>query len=204
MRIRLFVLIALAGLWVAAPAQAKGPGEVTIEGVGLPQPISLSGPEDGPGTFPQLVEDMGFFPAVFKPEPDPMLDAPPTSDLGPKLVVTWKVPQGRATATLQQELYPFAAGGPVTYTPPSQELFGARISRGGWFVAPATLTTTLMRIGLPDRATLEAAATRGGASASHTDRPWTPVVAIVVIAGAAMVVTTIRRTRRRHTRLAAA
>ena len=128
MRARLFLLVVVAAVWIAAPAEAKGPGAVTIEGPGLPAPISLSGPEDGPGTFPDLVEQMGFFPAVFKPTPDPMLASAPTSDLGPKLAVTWRVPQGPQVASLQQDLYPYAAGGPLTYTAPAQRLFGALAS----------------------------------------------------------------------------
>lgn len=207
MRIRVVVLIVLAAWWVAAPADAKGPGEVTIDGVGLTRPISLSGPEDGPGTFPQLVEDMGFFPAVFKPEPDPMLAAPPTNDLGPKLLVTWRVPQGANVATLQQELYPFASGGPLTYTPPDQRLFGARISRGGWFVGPPELVKALMSLGMPDRATLETAASRAstpGAGVHDTGTPWLLITSIVAGGAALVLGTTIHRSRRRRTRLAAA
>src|SRR5438105_12718243 len=113
MRVRVILLVVLTALWVATPVHAKGPDAATIDGVGLPAPISLAGPEDGPGTFPALVEQTGFFPAVFKREPDPMRATAPTADLGPKLVVTWNVPQGPEASSLQQDLYPYAAGGPL-------------------------------------------------------------------------------------------
>ena len=85
----------------------------------------------------------GFFPAVFKESPDPMRVTAPTTDLGPKLVVTWHVPQGSQSSSLEQDLYPYAAGGPLTYTPPAQRLFGAQISHGGWYVAPSSLLVVL-------------------------------------------------------------
>ena len=217
MRVRVITLLlggVAALLWSAAPAHAKGPDAVTIDGVGLPAPISLAGPEDGPGTFPALVDQMGFFPAVFKREPDPMRPTAPTADLGPKLVVTWNVPQGPQASSLQQELYPYAAGGPLTYMAPAQRLFGAQISRGGWYVAQSSLVDLLRSVGVPDRATLEAGAqrlvARSAAASAQTasrgnDAPVWPLVAVIGgIAGSTGVLTALRHNRRRRTRLAAA
>ena len=214
MRVRVILLVVLAALWVATPAHAKGPDGATIDGVGLPAPISLAGPEDGPGTFPALVEQMGFFPAVYKREPDPMRATAPTADLGPKLVVTWNVPQGPEASSLQQEVYPYAAGGPLTYMAPAQRLFGAQISRGGWYVAPSSLLDLLTRVGVPDRATLEAgiarlaaasaAATVHAASRGHDTPVWPVVATIGGVAGSAGMVAAVRHNRRRRTRLAAA
>jgi hypothetical protein len=51
-----------------------------------------------------------------------------------------------------QELYPYATGGPVTYTPPGQRLFGARgmSITAGWFRASPEFFRYLVDQGLPE------------------------------------------------------
>ena len=54
-----------------------------------------------------------------------MLAEEPKEELGPKLVITWRLPDGGPTpATVQQELYLYAEGGPLTYTAPDNPFVG--------------------------------------------------------------------------------
>jgi hypothetical protein len=76
------------------------------------------------------------------------------SDLGPRYLVTHRVLFGAGPQDhlLLQHLYPYAKGGPVTFTPPGQELLGdaARIPiRAGWYEASPTFLEFLVEHGLP-------------------------------------------------------
>ena len=63
-----------------------------------------------------------------------MLAAAPKEELGPKLVITWRLPDGGpAPRSVQQELYLYAEGGPLTYTAPDQPFMGGDRTTGGWF-----------------------------------------------------------------------
>jgi hypothetical protein len=166
-------------LLLPTAALAKGPSAATIEGSGPggpgngPKgPITLRGDgELGSGTvLGTFVELAGFFPALFRQSPDPMLDAAPTKRLGPHYTITWKVPEGDGTAAkIRQDLYPYAAGGPLTYTKPGQQVFGEG-ARGGWFRASDELRLELISLGLPKRpgqAPEPAAATPAPAAPVH-------------------------------------
>jgi hypothetical protein len=80
-----------------------------------------------------------------------MLAAAPTTELGPRYTITYTLP-GPTTRGLRQDLYPYAAGGSVTYTKPGQPFFDGQRTRGGWYVAPARLKETLVALGLPPTA----------------------------------------------------
>jgi hypothetical protein len=151
MRIRIFIGVVIAALICGTGvASAKGPSDATIEGDGVAAPIELSGNEGESSAMYTLVDQTGFFPALFGQVPDPMLDQAPTTDLGPKLVITWTVPFGEpvGSGTVVQEVYPLAAGGPLTYTEPGQPFFEVEKTRGGWYQAPAAITTTLESVGV--------------------------------------------------------
>jgi hypothetical protein len=145
----------LAALLVALSAVdtafAKGPATATIDGPGTGGGITLGNGADG-GVVGSMdfADQAGFFPAVFRQTPDPMLQSSPSSDLGPRLTVTYAVPgpDGRADR-LVQDLYPYASGGPVTFMQPGQSVFGTQRTRGGWYDAPPALKDTLVKIGLP-------------------------------------------------------
>ena len=182
---RVLVLV-LAGMLAAltllalAPtaALAKGASAATIDGSGPggpgngpSGPITLGGNgEPGSGTdLGNLAELSGLFPAMFGQSPDPMLDAAPTPTgrLGPHYTITWTIPDGGGTARqIRQDVYPYAAGGPVTYTRPGQPVFDDS-TRGGWYKASDSLRQQLISLGLPDKAPLvPAAGAQGGSSAS--------------------------------------
>jgi hypothetical protein len=167
------VLLAL----VPTAALAKGASAATIDGGGPGGPgngpngpITLRGDgEPGSGTDLGTLADLsGLFPAMFGQSPDPMLAAAPTpaKRLGPRYTITWTIPDGTGTAKkVRQDVYPYAAGGPVTYTKPGQPVFD-QSTRGGWYQASDDLRQHLISLGLPNRAPVAAASGKSAGSAA--------------------------------------
>ena len=152
---RALLILALAALALPATALGKGPSEAVINGPGSGGGgITLTGCCANDTPTMMLAERAGFFPAVFTQTPDPMLDARPTGDLGPKYTITYTVPgPSNETWTIEQHLYPYAASGPVTYMKPGQKIFEVPGgTRGGWFQATPQLKETLVAAGLPSAA----------------------------------------------------
>ncbi len=150
MKRSLALLFALAAV-IAAPAGAKGPVEGTIAGPGLSQPVSLTGnPEsDTSSLFGQLVEQGGWFAEAFQQVPDSTSRVRPHGELGSRYLAVYRVPTSDTeSVTIRQELYPFAAAGPVTHMAAGQPLFG-NSTYGGWYRAPVELRRTLVSLGLP-------------------------------------------------------
>jgi hypothetical protein len=221
MRLRLLVTVGVAAavlLGWAGTASAKGPVGAVVSGTGLEGPVSVSGSEGGDDDFWRFVEQAGFFPALFVETPDPMLDAAPTDagPLGPAFTVSWQLPSETGTDTLVTTVYPYAAGGPLAYTEPGQPFFEFESTRGGWYEAPATLTTTFERLtGLTAAAATPAAAPTTAAPAttpaaattpatSRDGRAWWPALltaGLVVTAAAGL---TVSRRSRRRVRVSAA
>lgn len=177
---RTFACTAALALLLAAPALAKGPSEATVTGPGLDrdgiQLESTTGGDPASGTpLGDLTEFAGFFPATFGQSPDPMLRHRPTGSLGPRYTVVYRVP-GTVTSTIRQDLYPYARPSPLTHTRRGQPFFGANTTKGGWYVAPPDLRTTLVTAGLPGRAP--------SAGSSHD---WLPRRETSAIVGALLV-----------------
>ena len=150
-----FVLVAAAAaLAVPAVAAAKGPSEATITGPGIsvvtPLTISGNGEGDTSTDLGLLVADAGFFPQVFGQSPSPLLRAQP-ANLGPRYGVTYTVPGGTISA-LEQDLYPFAAGAPVSYMRPGQKFWDTQSTVGGWYRGTGQLKAMLIKSGLPSSA----------------------------------------------------
>lgn len=181
---RLITVTALAaGLSVAAaislatPALAKGPSQARITGPGLVRAIVVSGNgEPGEqGTLAVLAGQTGLFTALFGPDasvPNQMSASlrtpPPKASLGPRYTVIYTVPgvdpqPGEQFGRVRQVLYPYAAGGPVIYTPPGQRGFGQALQAAGWLRGSAQLTHTLTQLGVPPRT--------GAQPAQQTHRP---------------------------------
>ncbi|MGH9119947.1 MAG: hypothetical protein ACRD0A_19390 [Acidimicrobiales bacterium] len=179
---------AITVLLVPGVAQAKVvPSSGTIEGEGLGRPIDIDGTNgttSGSGDqFFRLVEQAGFFAATMGLVPDPMMEEAPTTDLGPALIVTWHVEEhGVGEGTLHQTIYPDAAGGPLTHTPPGQEYFDGMTAPGGWFRAPAGIVGSLTALGVRVDELVETGpppATGGAPS------PWPWVALALAAAGSA-------------------
>ena len=191
--------IAVAALAVVGTASGKGPIAATIDGPGTGGGITLGGSGEPGGDAPlgNFADHAGFFPAVFsQTTPDPMLDSSPSSDLGPRYTVTYNVPgpNGREDR-LVQDLYPYATGGPVTFTKPGQSFFGRERTRGGWFEAPPALMDTLVEIGLPANAPTGSSA---GDGLTFSDL-WLPAVLAFALVLAALGALLVRRRPRTAT-----
>ena len=148
---RFLFLLAAAALVLPAAASAKGPSDARITGPGLAKPITISGTETDGSPIMNLADAAGFFPAAFGQEPSPMI-ARPKGDLGPKYLITYKVPGGTITNfTIRQDLYPYAARPyALTYTKPGQPIFGMQ-AKGGWWT-DQRLKSVLVAAGLPKTA----------------------------------------------------
>jgi hypothetical protein len=150
MKLRLLI-VAIAGAGLAlipAPADAKGVREMSISGPGLATPIHLDDTTADAALYPNaLAGESGLW--FLNQTPDRITASRPGGDLGPRYVATyhWLVAQDK-TAPIRQELYPFADGGAVTYTPPSQKV-GEGTPPGGWYRAGPKLTLLLVAVGVP-------------------------------------------------------
>jgi hypothetical protein len=152
---RLVFLLSTLALALAGPAAAKGPDQATITGPGLDggKIVFRSGGGDPTrgSKFFQFVENVGFFPAVFRQTPDPMLDKRPAGRLGPRYRVVYRVPgPDGGNATVRQDVYPYASIGVVSYMKPGQSVFdGRERTRGGWYVAGRASRGILVSSGFP-------------------------------------------------------
>jgi hypothetical protein len=177
-------------LW-ASPAMAKGPDQATITGPGLAEPIVVNGPgEPGSGyELSELADGSGLFLAMFEPADPLLLSEAPAGPLGPKFEISFRVPDGNETAsTVRQELYPQAAGGPVTYTEAGQVVFG-RVTGEGWYRTPPSYSDLLERLGVPAAAGGESPAEQVAAPEPGTAPPTTsgwPVVLAIIAAAVAV------------------
>jgi hypothetical protein len=142
-------LVAAAALGIPGAAAAKGPSVASIDGPGTGGGIDVNGNLAPGSPLLELSEGAGFFSAVFRQTPDPMLNSRPGGDLGPKYTITYTVPgpEGK-TFVLRQDVYPYATPSPVTYMEPGQKVYRIE-TRGGWFVADARLKEELVSAGLP-------------------------------------------------------
>ena len=166
---RLMAVFALAFLLAAVPtaAQAKGATAANISGGGpggLPRgPIDLKGDgEPGSGTdLSNLADATGMWALLFEDGQPGNLDAAPVPAAmrGPRYTITWTFPNGAGTEDkVRQYVWPYAAGGPITYMPSGQKVLDTR-TEGGWFRAADALRRTLITLGLPDTPPLTAPAT---------------------------------------------
>jgi LPXTG-motif cell wall-anchored protein len=150
----MLVLAALSlALLLPAAAAAKGPSEASITGGSLSKTLNLVGNGETDATpLGQLTMEAGFFPAAYGQSPNPMLPTRPSGKLGPRLTIHFVVPgEDSQTFHINQDVYPYAKGGAVTYMKPGQPVFGMA-TVGGWYRAYG-LKRTLIKQGLPARAT---------------------------------------------------
>jgi hypothetical protein len=169
-------MLALALLLAVVPtaAQAKGASAATISGGGpggLPGgPISLKGDgEPGSGSdLSTLAEEAGMWAVLFEGGPAGGVETAPTpaAQRGPRYTITWTFPNGAGTADkVRQSLWPYAAGGPVTYLAPGQKVLDTT-TEGGWYKASDVLRRSLIELGLPDRPALTAPSGSAGAGSA--------------------------------------
>ena len=162
------IALAVTACALALPsiAAAKGPSVASITGPGLSAPVTIDGQGEGDlsTALGLLVSQTGFFPQTFGQSPDPLLrEQPATRKLGARYSVTYTVP-GPSTSVLHQDLYPYAAGGAVSYMEPGQQIWDQK-THGGWYRAgslSSELREMLVNAGLP-----KTAPAVGNRNASH-------------------------------------
>jgi hypothetical protein len=190
---RLIFTLTIAALVLPATALAKGPSEATMDSPGGGGGITFGG-DEGSGPLGALTEQAGFFPAVFRQQPDPMLDSRPKGNLGPKYTITYTVPgPNNEVWLLKQDVYPYATPTPMTYMAPGQQVFETEGTRGGWFQASPALKETLVSAGLP-----------ASASVGSSDDSSFPAVTVSVLTLALLFVGAAAVLLRRRARPAAA
>jgi hypothetical protein len=225
MRWRALVVAATAGLVVlvtAGPAMAKGADQATVSGPGLTRPVVVAADGAGggePGSGERLAilsEDSGLFLAMFGPDSGSgtqrLSSDRPAGELGPKYQLVYRVPDGNPTpATVTQDLYPLAAGGPVTYTRPDQPVMGGT-TRGGWYRGSAEFAALLVALGVPGMTSPalaptatpvadRAVAATGSATGDSTGAGHWIAVAAVAFAACVVAALLIYRTRVGRARL---
>ena len=194
MQRRVLPMLVLAFLLALVPtaAQAKGVSAASISGGGpgglpggLPGgPIDVKGDgEPGSGSdLSNLAEEAGMWSLLFEDGQPGNLDSSPApaASLGPRYTVTWTFPDGAGgNDKVRQAIWPYAAGGPVTYLAPGQPVMGTR-TEGGWFRATDSLRRTLITLGLPKRQPLPtppapaASSPAASAPAGAVDNPAQP------------------------------
>jgi hypothetical protein len=215
MKPRVLAVAALAALLLLVPtaAQAKGATGATIDGGGpggLPGgPITLRGDgEPGSGTdLGMLAQGSGLYTVVFGDDAGAVLKAAPTDRLGPRYTITWTFPDpnGGKDRKVLQDVYPYAAGGPVTFTKAGQPVMDTT-TRGGWYQGFDGLRAQLIELGLPNRDPLPAPskATASPQPAPAAPAPAAPAwpriatVSTIFLVLAAGVALTLRRNKARE------
>jgi hypothetical protein len=197
MRARLLFagLVAISTVVVAGPASAKASlAEANITGPGLGVGMRIEAPEtEGlwesgidvasglDDTRAESVEEFGLTRA----------------DLGPRYLVTYRF--HGSDDLIRQDLYPYAKGGAVTYTPPGQELnVGINMSiTAGWYQSSLGFFHYLVDHGLPEMNPVASVATRESAPDTapgvRTAR-WSGIVVVLVgVAALSLAALVVRR-----------
>jgi len=188
MQRRVLPMLVLALLLALVPtaAQAKGASAASISGGGpggLPGgPIDLKGDgEPGSGTdLADLAEAAGVFSLLFEDGPGGAIANPPPGARGPRYTITWTFPDGAGGQDkVRQSVWPYAAGGPLTFMASGQPVLGTT-TRGGWYRAGDDLRQALIGLGLPKRQPLPtppapaASSPAASAPAGAVDNPAQP------------------------------
>jgi len=132
----------------------------------------------------------GFFQVAWGGQPERTLPAPPTRKLGPRYRVVYLVPgPSGQNDRIRQDLYPFAHGGPVTYTAAGQRFFKTRRTLGGWFRAGSELKAAVLEAGIPRPGNEARGASPPADSAENRSITWlAAVLALLALAGGTTVV----------------
>jgi len=169
---------------LGAPASAKGIGSARFTGPGLPK-----GGLWIHGDHPQL-GDLGVI-----TDPGDKSIKPFSGATGPayRAVVTLDFAPGQPVTVI---VYPYAAGGPRTYTPVNQPLAGS-FAPYGWYQSMPGLLTFLKKNGFPAHAPSVAAAAVGATSSasSGTWPVWAWILLAVGIGGSLLLLASRQRRR---------
>ena len=192
---RTILACAALALMLPTAALAKGASKAEVTGPALDEAIVITGTEEPDSPLQALALQAGFYPSVFRQTPDPMLAGRPAGRLGPKYRITWTMPgPNNETDLIRQDVYPYAKGGPVTYTEPGQKFFTTERTRGGWYRSTVELKRRLVAAGLPGSAS----------STGSNGRDWTVPVGLGAAAAALLALLAAGIVLRRRTHPATA
>ena len=189
-------LVAISTVVIAGPALAKVDiAKATISGPGLEGKIRIQAP-DTQGLWESGIDVAGGLDDTRAGSVEEL--GPTPAKLGPRYRVTyWFFGDYR----IRQDLYPYAKGGPVTYTPPGQRVaeeqpWGGVIS-AGWYQSPPGFFHYLVDHGLPERNPVAPVApgqaARDTAPGAQTSS-WAGIVVILVgLAALSMAALAVRR-----------
>ena len=183
---------------VAGPAGAKGISEARFSGPGLPP----GGITITHGSYENLMQT-GLLDLK---SPTLSIYDMTRRDLGPAYQARYRMDYA-PRHQLRQVVYPYANGGPVTFTPPGQHLGQDYESfQGGWYLAPTALLPFLVKNGFPEEAPgtkperkveVATAGLATGAESGSSDG-WIWVVVGAVVVGLAATVLVARMAVRRR------
>ena len=178
-RVLLAGLVVTSTVVIAGPASSKADiAEANVTGPGLEGRLRIGGPDTGglwesgidvagglDDTRAGSVEELGLTPA----------------DLGPRYLATYRF--HGSDDLIRQDLYPYANGGPVTYTPPGQELnAGIKMSiTAGWYQSSLDFFHYLVDQGLLETNPVASVATREPATDTAPGMQATPRAGIAVV-----------------------
>jgi hypothetical protein len=138
---------AMVLLAVGAPATAKGPESATITGPGIgTQELASSTIYPSLDTLTRVTRFWDSVANTVATDTEP-----PAGELGPRFEVRYHVPDlhnpssGRAWE-IRQDLYPFAAAGPVVYTPRGQTMYDLELPPG-WLAVDSGMERLVTQLG---------------------------------------------------------
>lgn len=188
-RVLLAGLVAISTVVIAGPAWAKADiAEANITGPGLEgRRLRIAAPDTG-GLWESGIDVAGGLDDARADSVEEMGLTP--ADLGPRYLVTYRFSLGRGSSDdlIRQNLYPYAKGGPVTYTPPGQELnVGINMSiTAGWYQSSLGFFRYLVQHGLPETNPVASVATREPAPDTAPGAQmasWAGIVVVFVVLG---------------------
>jgi hypothetical protein len=174
-------LVAMSILVIAGPASAKmAIAGAEITGPGLGGGMRIRAP-DADGLWGSGIDVVGGLDDARAGSVEELGLSP--TDLGPRYLVAYRFYGSHDP--IRQDLYPYANGGAVTYTPPGQELrVGGRMSiLDGWHQSGPGFLRYLKGHGLPETDPLAAAGAVSDNPSRARTTPW--AVSVVVLVGLA-------------------
>lgn len=184
-RVLFAVLASMSIVVIAGPASAKVESitEATITGPGLDGELKIEAP-DAEGLWKSGIDVAGGLNSTRADSAGAL--GLNSADLGPTYFVTYRFDDG--DDLIRQDLHPYAKGGPVTHTPPGQELTlggprGLKISMlAGWYQSSLGFFHYLVDHGLPGTNPVAEVATREPFpdTAPETAEPREGIVVLLV------------------------
>lgn len=187
-------LVAISTVIIAGPASAKADiAEANIAGPGLEGGIRIEAP-DTEGLWESGIDVVGGLDDTRADSVEELGLSP--GDRWPRYLVTYHF---YGDDLIRQELYPYAKGGPVTYTPPGQEVTAGVSMQitAGWYQGSLGFFQYLVDHGLPEENAIASASNSDAARDTAPETrtvPWTRIlVVLVVLAALSLATLAVRR-----------